>query len=413
MALTDLTVKANTHKDNNGQVKSAPYKLSDGGGLHLLITANGSKLWRLAYRFDGKQKNLSFGAYPDVSLLEAREKRDEAKRLLANDHDPSDTVKSKRAEKQASKANTFKVWAEKWLEHWKEDKSPRHAGYTLRRLDADIYPAIGDMPIADIEAPHIADAMRKIADRGALDIAKRSHQTIGQIFRYAIANDKNGTVKRNPASDIKPSDIIKPRQKENYARVDLKELPALLRAIDNSEARPVTRIAIKLMALTFVRTSELIEAKWSEFDLDGKEWRIPPERMKMKSPHIVPLAIQAIDLLNTLKPLTGHTEYLFNNQNDYTKPMSNNTILKALERMGYKGRMTGHGFRGIASTSLHEQGYDHQHIEIQLAHSARDAVSAAYNHALYIPQRTAMMQSWADYLDELKAGAKVLPFKQA
>lgn len=404
MALTDIQVKTAKPKDK-------AYKLSDAGGLHLFVTAAGGKLWRLKYRYEGKEKLLSLGAYPDVSLLEAREKRDEARKLLTNDQDPSETNKAKKAEKQANKANTFKVWAEKWLAHWQADKSLRHAGYTLRRLEADIYPAIGDMPIADIEAPHIAETMRAIAERGALDIAKRSHQTIGQVFRYAIANDKSGTVKRNPAADIKPSDIIKPRQKENYARVDLKELPALLRAIDNSEARPITRIAIKLMALTFVRTSELIEAKWSEFDLEAKEWRIPPERMKMKSPHIVPLSKQAIDLLNTLQPITGNTDYLFHSQIDYKKPMSNNTILKALERMGYKGKMTGHGFRGIASTSLHEQGFDHQHIEIQLAHSARDAVSAAYNHALYIPQRITMMQKWADYLDELKAGAKVIKFE--
>lgn len=404
MALTDIQVKT-------AKPKEKAYKLSDAGGLHLFVTAAGGKLWRLKYRYEGKEKLLSLGAYPDVSLLEAREKRDKARKLLTNDQDPSETNKAKKAEKQANKANTFKVWAGNWLAHWQADKSPRHAGYTLRRLEADIYPAIGNMPIAEIEAPHIAETMRIIAERGALDIAKRSHQTIGQVFRYAIANDKSGTVKRNPAADIKPSDIIKPRQKENYARVDLKELPALLRAIDNSEARPITRIAIKLMALTFVRTTELIEAKWCEFDLEAKEWRIPAERMKMKSPHIVPLSKQVIDLLNTLHPITGNTDYLFHSQIDYKKPMSNNTILKALERMGYKGKMTGHGFRGIASTSLHEQGFDHQHIEIQLAHSARDAVSAAYNHALYIPQRTTMMQKWADYLDELKAGAKVIKFE--
>lgn len=406
MALTDIAIK-------NAKPKDTTYKLSDGGGLQLHITPNGSKLWRLAYRFDGKQKTLSFGAYPTVSLADAREERDKAKKLLVKDKDPSSVARAEKAAQLEQKANTFKVWAENWLAHWQDDKSPRHVGYTERRLEADIYPILGHMPIADIEAPHVADVLRKIAARGALDIAKRSHSTISQIFRHAIANDESGTVKRNPASDIKPSDIIKPRQKVNYARVDLKELPALLRAIDNSEARPVTRIAIKLMALTFVRTSELIEAKWNEFDLDANEWRIPPERMKMKSPHIVPLAKQAIELLSTLHPITGNTDYLFPNQNDYDKPMSNNTILKALERMGYKGRMTGHGFRGIASTSLHEQGYVHEHIEIQLAHSERDAVSAAYNHALYIPQRIVMMQAWADYLDELKAGAKVIPFKAA
>lgn len=395
MALTDVKIKTAKPQEKD-------YKLSDDGGLYLLVTKAGGKLWRLKYRRDGKEKKLSFGNYPAISLLEARQKRDEAKKLLANDIDPSDALKTLKAEKQANKANTFKVWAIQWLEHWATDKSPRHVGYTERRLEADIYPAIGDKPIVEIEAPHIVEAMRKIAERGALDIAKRSHQTIGQVFRYAIANDTSGKIKRNPASDIKPSDILKSRQKNNYARVDLKDLPALLRAIDTSETRAITRIAIKLMAYTFVRTSELIEARWSEIDFKTKEWRIPAERMKMKSPHIVPLSKQAIDLLKTLHTFTGNTEFLFHNQNDYTKPMSNNTILMALKRMGYKGRMTGHGFRGIASTALHEQGYDHQHIELQLAHSPRDAVSAAYNHALYIPQRTTMMQKWADHLDHLK-----------
>lgn len=406
MALTDAKIKTTKPADKD-------YKLGDDGGLYLLVTKAGGKLWRLKYRFEGKEKKLSFGAYPEITLLEARAKRDQARKLLANDLDPSDLNKAAKTEKQANKANTFQIWGEKWLAHWQTDKSERQAGYALRRLEADIYPALGNMPIADIQATHITDTVRAIAGRGALDMAKRAHQTIGQIFRYAIANDTGGKVSRNPATDVKPSDIIPKRTKQNYARVDIKELPALLRAIDTSETRAVTRIAIKLIALTFVRTSELIEAKWCEIDLEAKQWRIPAERMKMKTPHIVPLATQAVELLTTLHAHTGNTAFLFHCQNDHTRPMSNNTILQALKRMGYGGRMTGHGFRGVASTALHEHGYDHAHIEIQLAHSARDAVSAAYNHALYISQRTNMMQAWADYLDELKAGAKVLPFKQA
>ncbi len=404
MALTDLAVKGAKPKDK-------PYKLSDAGGLYLFVTVAGGKLWRLAYRFEGKQKTLSLGAYPAISLLDARGQREKAREQLANEIDPSNALKTKKAEKLEHKANTFKVWAGNWLAHWQADKSPRHVGYTQRRLEADVYPAIGHMPIADIEAPHIADVMRAIAGRGALDIAKRSYETIGQVFRYAIVNDRSGTVKRNPTSDIQPSDIIKPRQKVNYARVNIQEFPALLRAIDNSEARPVTRIAIKLMALTFVRTSELIQAKWSEFDLDANVWRIPAERMKKRTLHIVPLAKQAIDLLNTLHTITGNTDYLFHNQNDYSKPMSNNTILKALERMGYKGEMTGHGFRGVAKTQLTEMGYPDEHTELQLAHLIGDATKRAYDHAKHIPARTIMMQAWADYLDEIKAGAKVLPFQ--
>jgi integrase len=403
MALTDLQVKAAKAKDK-------PYKLGDSGGLYLLVTVAGGKLWNLKYRVEGREKKLSFGVYPDISLLDARNKRDEARKVLANGIDPAEQLKAVKAERQTNQANTFEVWAGKWWLHWHAGKSERHARYVLTRLKADVYPLLGSIPIADIDTPHIVACVKAIAARGAVDIAKRAHQTIGQVFRYAIAH---GKVKRNPASDIKPSDIIETRPQVNYARVDIKELPTLLRTIDTSETRAITRVAIKLIALTFVRTSELIGAKWCEFDLDAKQWRIPAERMKMRSAHIVPLATQAIELLETLKELTGECALLFPNQNNHSKPMSNNTILFALGRMGYKHRMTGHGFRGIASTSLHEQGYDHNHIEIQLAHSARDAVSAAYNHALYIPQRTAMMQEWADYLDKLKAGAKVLAFKQA
>jgi integrase len=243
--------------------------------------------------------------------------------------------------------------------------------------------------------------VKAIEKRGALDIAKRCHQMAGQIFRYAIAH---GLAERNPASDIKPSDVLASRRKTNYARVDSKELPALLRAIEAYQGTPVTRLAIKLLALTFVRTSELIDAKWDEFDLQAGQWRIPAERMKMRTEHIVPLSLQAIQILQILHGITGHSELLFPGERDHAKPLSNNTILKALERMGYKGRMTGHGFRGLASTILHEQGFDHAHIELQLAHQERNAVSAAYNHATYIKQRAKMMQWWASYLDQQLSG---------
>ena len=402
MALTDIQVK-------NAKPKGKAYKLSDAGGLFLFVTPTGGKLWRLAYRFDGKQKTLSFGAYPTITLLEARSKRDQAKKLLANDQDPSELSKLDKAEKQANNANTFELWANLWLGHWRVDKSPRHVDIISRRLATNILPVIGAMPILDITAVNIASLMRGIAGRGALDVATSAHQTVSQIFRYAIANDTTARVTRNPATDIKPSDIIQSRPVVNQARVDIKDLPVLLRAIDTSDAIAITRIAIKLMALTFVRTSELINAEWSEFDLEAKQWRITAERMKMKTPHIVPLATQAVELLTTLKAQTGWSTFLFPHRHDPKKTMSNNTILQALKRMGYQGKMTGHGFRGIASTMLHEQGYTHEHIELQLAHAPRNAVSAAYNHALYLQPRTVMMQQWADYLDELKAGAKVIP----
>lgn len=406
MALTDIQVKTAKPKDK-------PYKLGDDSGLYLFVTVAGGKLWRFKYRFDGKEKKLSFGTYPEVSLAIARERRDAARKLIASEPpiDPSETRKAIKAESIANKSNTFEVWAGRWWQHWKAGKTDRHAEYVKRRLQLDVYSAIGNRPINDITAYEIVDTIKSIAGRGALDIAKRSHQTIGQIFRYAIAHGKESNTTRNPASEIKPSDIIETRAQVNYARVGIDELPKLLRAIDNSASTPITRYAIKLIALTFVRTSELIGARWSEFDLEAGLWRIPPERMKKKTPHIVPLSAQAIEIIKELKELTDYGELLFPNQNDHSKSMSNNTILKALEVMGYKGRMTGHGFRGIASTQLNEMEFDNKHIEIQLAHLVGNATQRAYDHAKHIPARTLMMQAWADYLDELKAGAKVLHFK--
>jgi integrase len=264
-----------------------------------------------------------------------------------------------------------------------------------------VFPLIGSRPVSEIQAPELVKMMKAIQRRGALDIAKRCYQMTSQVFRYAIAH---GLAERNPAGDIKPSDILPSRRQTNYARVDARELPALLRAIEAYQGTPVTRLAIKLLALTFVRTGELIAARWEEFDLQAGQWRIPAERMKMRTEHIVPLSLQAIQILQILYGITGHSKLLFPGERDHSKPISNNTILKALERMGYKGRMTGHGFRGLASTILHEQGFDHAHIELQLAHQERDAVSAAYNYATYLKQRGKMMQWWSDYLDQQVAG---------
>ncbi|MDE0926626.1 MAG: tyrosine-type recombinase/integrase [Methylophilaceae bacterium] len=393
--LTDVSVR-------NKKPKDKPYKVAAGRGLHLLIKPTGAKFWVFRYRFEGKENSLSMGRYPDVSLAGAEEKVRDAHKSIAEGIDPSDKRKDIKAEKEANTKNTFEIWADKWWQNWHKDKSPRHANYVMRRLEADIFPSIGKLPINEIQAHEVVDTIKKIASRGALDIAKRAHQMMGQVFRYAIAHNKDSKTTRNPTTDIKPSDIIESRQKKNYARVELKELPALLRALDASNSQPLTRLAVKLMGLTFVRTTELIEAKWEEVDFDSKQWRIPAERMKMKTPHIVPLSMQALQTLQALHAISGSYDYIFPNQTNHTKTMSNNTILKALDVVGYKHKMTGHGFRGLASTALHEQGFDHQHIELQLAHQERNQVSASYNHALYLKQRSVMMQKWADYLDELK-----------
>ena len=388
----------------NAKAKGTPYRLSDGGGLYLWITPAGGKLWRWKYRHECKEKLMSFGKYPDVPLSLARERHAEARKLLASGVDP---MVQRKAEKSAAE-NSFQSVSLRWLEHWRHGKSPRHADYVKRRMEADILPNLGARPIAEIEAPELVAMTKAIEKRGARDIAKRALETAGQVFRYAIAH---GYTKRNPASEIRPSDILQSTRKVNYVRIDAKELPSLLRSIEVYRGTHVTRLALKLMAFTFVRTSELIGARWAEFDIEAARWNIPAERMKMRTPHIVPLAKQALDVLDTLRTLTGESEWLFPGDRNAKKSMSNNTILKALERMGYKGRMTGHGFRGLASTVLHEQGYAHEHIELQLAHAPRNAVSAAYNHARYLEPRARMMQDWADFLEQTQRGGKVLPFR--
>jgi integrase len=397
MPLTDTEVRKARPSDK-------PYRLSDSGSLYLWVTPSGGKLWRWAYTHEGKEKLMSFGKYPDVPLSLARERHGEARKLLATGIDPMAERKAERAAVE----NSFQYVARLWLAHWQDGKSPRHVDYVKRRMDADILPCLGTRPIAEIEAPELVAMTKAIEERGARDIAKRALETTGQVFRFAIAH---GYSKRNPASEIRPSDILKSARKVNYARVDAKELPQLLRAMEVYQGTHVTRLAMKLMALTFVRTSELIGAKWAEFDMEAARWDIPAERMKMRTLHIVPLSRQTLDVLATLRTLSGQSEWLFPGDRNAKKPMSNNTILKALERMGYKGRMTGHGFRGLASTILHEQGHPHEHIELQLAHAPRNAVSAAYNHALYLEPRAKMMQDWADFLEQTQRGGKVLPFR--
>jgi integrase len=401
MALSDVEIR-------RAKPKQKAYRISDGGGMYLWVTPAGGKLWRWAYSYERKEKLMTLGKYPDISLATARERHAEARKLLATGIDPMARRKAEKTAEQVANENSFASIATQWLEHWQHGKSPRHVDSTRRRLKANILPTLGARPIAQIEAPELVTMVKAIEQRGARDIAKRSLETTGQIFRYGIAH---GYAKRNPASEIRPSDVLKTTRKVNYARIDAKELPNLLRQIEVYPGTHVTRLAIKLMALTFVRTSELIGAKWAEFDLKAARWNIPEQRMKMRTPHIVPLSKQALEILGTLSELTGNAEWLFPGDRNPKRAMSNNTILKGLERMGYKGRMTGHGFRGIASTILHEQEYPHEHIELQLAHAPRNAVSAAYNHALHLKSRAKMMQDWANYLEMTQRGAKVLSFR--
>ena len=360
----------------------------DEKGLYLEVSPAGGRWWRIKYSFGGKEKRLSLGTYPTVTLKEARNKRDEYRRILADGIDPANARKATQREGKQS----FEQVARLWFAHWKIGKNARYANYAITRLETDVFPALGATDIDSVTTRHVVDCVKKIEKRGVSDLAHKQLDKISQVFRYAIANE---LAERNPARDVQPSDVLKPTKAKNLARIPASELPGLLKAIEDYDGKPVTRYALNFMVLTFVRTSELIGARWPE--IDGQYWRIPAERMKMKTPHIVPLSTQARLLLTELKEITGEGEYLF--PGERRGSMSNNTILYALYRMGYKSRMTGHGFRGLASTILHEQGYPHEHIELQLAHSERDDVSAAYNHALYLEPRDKMMQEWADWVD--------------
>ena len=400
MALTDIQVK-------KAKAKDKPYRLTDGGGLYLWLTPAGGKLWRWGYVYQDKEKLMSFGKYPDVALAMARERHAEARKLLAANVDPMAQRKAEKIAVREASENSFASVAAHWLEHWQEGKSPRHVDSTRRRLNSNILPILGSRPTTEIEELDIVAMVKAIEKRGAPDIAKRTLQITGQIFGYARVH---GHAKRNPARAIRPSDVLKATRTVNYARIDAKQLPDFLKKLEIYQGTHRTRLAMKLMALTFVRTSELICATWEEFDLEGARWDIPAARMKMRTPHIVPLSTQALEVLDALRTLSGESEWVFPGEGK-AKHMSNNTILKGLALMGYKGLMTGHGFRGLASTILHEQGYAHDHIETQLAHCQRNAVSAAYNHALYLKPRAKMMQEWADFLEHTQRSAKVLPFK--
>jgi integrase len=402
MALTETKI-------SKAKTNAKPYRLTDGRGLYLEVRPNGGKLWRYKYGFAGKGKLMALGTYPDVPLAFARRQHEAARQLLASGIDPMAHRKEEKKAQRANAGNSFQSIAALWLAHWRADKTERHIADTERRMARNILPYLGSRPIAEIEPLELVAMVKAIEERRATDIARRALEKTSQIFRYAVTH---GYAKRNPAGDLRPRDVLTPTRRVNFARVDGKEVAELLRAIEVYRGSHVTRLAMKLLALTFVRTSELIEARWSEFDLDGARWDIPAERMKMRTPHIVPLSRQVVEILRLLYDLTGQNELVFPGRKP-NQPMSNMTILKGLERMGYKGKHTGHGFRGLASTLLHEQGYNHDHIELQLAHAPRNAVSAAYNHALYLEPRAKMMQEWADHLERLQRGAKVINFRTA
>ena len=380
----------------NAKPSEKARKISDEKGLYLEIMPNGSKYWRLKYRFASKEKRLAIGVYPEVSLKEAREKKDQARKLLSENIDPSSAKKEEKLKKYLNSETTFELVAREWHQKQVNAWTARHSEYVLRRLEADIFPKIGFKPINNIVAPELLLVLREIEKRGALDIAKRARQTCGQIFRYAVAT---GKAERDISTDLKGA--LQSRKKTNYARLDARELPEFLEKIEEYDGEYQTKLALKLLLLTFVRTIELRGARWEEIDFVKKEWRIPAARMKMRELHIVPLSNQALDLIDQIKLINGNREYLFPNRNNPLTYISENTLLYAMYRMGYHSRATPHGFRATASTILNEHGFRPDVIERQLAHAERNKVRASYNHAQYLPERRTMMQWWADYLSKL------------
>ena len=384
------------------KTKSGPktIRLWDGRGMYLEITPKGGKWWRFKYWFDGRERRMSLGVYPDVSLADAREKREEARRKVAAGIDPGEQRKAEAVALIEAVENSFEAVAREWFEMFSKQWAKGHADKIIRRLELYIFPWLGARPIKAITAPELLAALRRVESRGANETAHRAMQVCGRVFRFAVAT---GRAERDPSRDL--SGALAPVKEKHLASItDPQEVGALLRAIDTYNGEWITRCALRLAPLVFVRPGELRHARWSEIDFDKAEWRIPAARMKMRVQHIVPLSSQAINVLRDLQQLTGKFDFAFPGTRSRERPMSENTVTAALRRMGYGGDdMTGHGFRSMASTLLNEQGWNRDAIERQLAHGERDAVRAAYNYAQHLPERRKMMQAWADYLEQLKA----------
>lgn len=381
----------------NAKSTAKAFKLHDSEGLYLFVSPAGGKLWRVDYRHQGKRRTASLGAYPGVSPSAARKARDELKGHLSAQVDPAQVKRQERRAKQAMAANTFERIAREWFAAKAAGWVPSYSDRLMSRLEADIFPPLGRRPITEIEPPDVLEAIRKVEARGAVELAKRETQVVGQIFRFAIAS---GRAKRDPTQDLRGA-VKSPGRQKHHRALPREDLPDFLRALDAYDGEPLTRLALKLMILTFVRTTELRAARWTEFeDLDGSAplWRIPAERMKMRFEHLVPLVPQAVAVLRELRPLAGRSPHLFPSPSKEGF-MSNNTMLFAMYRMGYHGRATVHGFRGVASTWLNEVGFQSDWIERQLAHDERNDVRAAYNSAQYLAGRREMMAAWAEYID--------------
>jgi len=402
MALSVLQVKSAKPTDR-------PFKLNDGGGMYLYVHPNGGKYWRMDYAFAKKRKTLALGVFPDISLADARNRRDDARKLLANGTNPGEVKQAQKAAVVEKVANSFEVVGREWFEAAKKSEEwvPSHADRIIRRLERDIFPWIGKKPIADITVSDIRGVLTRITERGAMETAHRACGNCSQIFRYAMKDDR---AQKDCASLI--SDEFKAQDQESHASItDPKDVAKLLRAIDDYRGTFVTRCALRLAPLFFVRPGELRQAEWTEFNLDEAEWNIPAERMKMRVIHLVPLCTQAIKILRELHALTGSGKYVFPGARSAARPMSDNAILSALRGMGFaKDEMSGHGFRAMARTIMDEVlDVRPDFLEHQLAHAVKDPNGRAYNRTSHLAERRKMMQGWADYLDGLKTDAVVIP----
>jgi integrase len=407
--LSDIQVR-------NAKPQTKDVKMFDGQGLFLLVTSTGGKLWRMKYNYQGKERLLAIGAYPAISVADARQRRDEAKKLLANDIDPNEIKKAQKTAITAGDENSFEVVAREWHKKFSPTWSDSHAYWVLRRLEQYVFPVIGASPIADLKGADVLKVLQ-IIEAVALETAHRVKFVIGQIFRYAVGS---GRAERDWTADLKG--LLPPRSQKHHAAItDPKEVAGLLRAIDDFTGTYTVKCALQLAPLVFLRPGELRNAEWSEFDLDAAEWNFPVERLKLKKRikedrkgerHLVPLSHQAVKILTGLRALTGTSKYVFPCARSNARPMSNMATNAGLARMGYKGEMTSHGFRAMARTILDE--VLHQRVDLiehQLAHAVRDANGRAYNRTAHLIERKKMMQLWADYLDGLKAGAKVIPLR--
>lgn len=391
MPLTDLAVR-------NAKPKATPYKLSDTGGLFLLVPPSGHKRWRYKYRWLGKEKLLSLGVYPEVGLADARERHFAARKALAAGNDPGELKRVSKQQALGDSRNTFEVIARQWHKSRSSRWSSGYADKLMTSLEQDVFPKIGHRPLSIITAADLLAMLKPIQERGAVETAHRVKQTCGQIFMYAIASDK---ARSNPAVDLAMA--LQVPQRKNNAYLKESQLPEFIHKLSAYDGEKQTQLAIELLMLTFVRTVELRGAVWTEFDFKKAEWRIPPERMKMRVEHIVPLSRQALAVLEALKKLNADWDHVFPNERKPRTYMSENTVLFALYRMGYRSRATGHGFRATASTILNENRFHRDVIKRQLAHAERNNVRGAYNHAEYLPERREMMQWWADFLDQQAA----------